>query len=69
MHSTMLAPLNRSNLKKSFASLAMRDVMPLRVGGTHWLAYTATALRNFRDGYTAFVLHLGHVFQHIIYIN
>ena len=61
------SPLNRSNLKKSFASLARKDVMPLCVGGTRWLAHTATALRNFWDGYTALVLYLGQVFQHVIY--
>ena len=61
------SPLNCSNLKKSFASLARKDVMPLCVGGTHWLAHTATALRNFWDGYTALVLYLGQVFQHVIY--
>ena len=63
------SPLNRSNLKKSFASLAVKDVMPLCVGGTRWLAHTATALRNFWDGYTALFLHLGQVFQHVTSIN
>jgi hypothetical protein len=55
------SPLNRSNLKRSFAALDVSPVMPSRVGGTRWLPHTERALDSFWIGYTAIKNHLEQV--------
>ena len=55
------SPLNRANLKKSAEALAQPCLIPIRVGGTRWMAHTLTSLDNFLRGYTVLKQHLGQV--------
>ena len=55
------SPLNRSNLKAAFSSLAMSPLMPTRIGGTRWVAHLLQALDNFLRVYKGLVLHLEQV--------
>ena len=58
-----VSPLQRSNLKRACNSLGTSPVMPLRVGGTHWVGHTTSAIENLWTGYKAIVLHLGQMSQ------
>ena len=52
------SPLNRSNLKAAFDTLALQQALPSRVGGTRWLPHQLKALRALVNGYPALILHL-----------
>ena len=48
-------------LKKAFAALTMKTVLPTRVGGTRWVSHTRTALSNMFRAYKGLVMHLSQV--------
>ena len=53
--------LNRANLKRSFGILALRPVMPTRVGGTRWVGHIRLAIDRFLKGYAAIIQHLKQI--------
>jgi hypothetical protein len=55
------SPLNRSNLKESYSAVAIKPLMPTRVGGTRWVGHQCTAIDVVRRGYSAFRCHLQQV--------
>ena len=55
------SPLNRSNLKASFATFGREALMPVRAGGTRWLAHMQQALNNTLKGYGPIKQHLNQV--------
>ena len=56
-----VSPLQRTNLKNTFEAIGKKLLLPLRVGGTRWLAHTGLALENLFTGYEGYVVHLGQV--------
>ena len=62
----MLSPfinsnLNRTNLKTACETMAIKKLVPTRVGGTRWVPHTLRALNNLWTIYPALVLHLSQV--------
>lgn len=51
------SPLNRSMLKRSFATLGNKQ----EVGGTRWLGHLLRALTNFQNRYPSILQHLQQV--------
>ena len=53
--------LNRANLQRSFGILALRPVMPTRVGGTRSIGHIRLAIDRFLKGYAAIIQHLKQI--------
>ena len=51
----------RANLKKTFAFLGQKSVIPTRVGGTRWVGHMLLAVESFMKGYSAIATQLHDV--------
>ncbi|KAK3083616.1 hypothetical protein FSP39_000304 [Pinctada imbricata] len=47
------SPKMKKSLKRSFAALNQKQILPTRVGGTRWLPHVSKALYTFFKGYSA----------------
>ncbi|XP_051498713.1 LOW QUALITY PROTEIN: sperm flagellar protein 2 [Apus apus] len=55
------SPLNKNNLKATYAAIKLRPAIPSRIGGSQWLPRLQTALQILLKGYPAIVLHLSKI--------